>query len=890
MHEPLRQRLLESWARLVTRRPAATLAIFALLSIVSIAFTAMRLEFQADRSLLVDADLEWNARYLDYKRTFPRWDDLLIVITDRQIAEALERGETPEGELSEAVEPFTQRLTAKLTGEPTIGVVQHGHSNEPRYARLALSGPEAQYASLRAGVERAALPLRAASLSQMLQEIAGADAALAPESIASGLSELAGLLARIADAVEHPQTSILESGPEFVPLYSESGRLRLVQVSPRAEDNAISAIAPAVETIRRHIAETLEEDPAFAELAVGLTGIGAIEADETALSIADSTLASVIGAVLIVVLIVGALRRWKAPLLAMLSLAMGIALTFGYLTLVVGHLQLLSIVFTVILLGLGIDFALHLIAGLEIRKHRHDDVVAAFEETFVMVGPGMLTGAVTTAAAFAITALTDFRGVAEMGIISGGGVLICLITVVSTFPAMIALSRKWDEVVVAPETPDEHEFAGGALHFTEHHPRTTLAICLAAVVAAIFGGLRVTYDPNILNLQPPEIESVRFEHLLIADSRSSAWAALSTADDLETARQRTLAFLELPETAAVGGAGLLFHPQREQRREALRALLPESIDSAAPGSLDEAREALAQLGASLRLLTLTEHAAATSASESAALLQEMLVHPDAGETWAQLERLYARDRALLVDRFNILLSESTPSVDDLPPTVRERAVGTDGSLLLRIQPADAASGAHLLDPERLSGFVEAVRHVDAEVFGPPVQILESSRLIVAAYTQACILAVAVVFILLVLDFRSIADALCAMLPVVLGFVGMFGVLGVGGLPLNFANIIVLPLIFGIGVDAGVHMVHRWRLHETGVPRGLSDGTGRGITLTMLTTIIGFASMMVAHHRGIFGLGLTMTAGLFCTLLACYTALPAVLALRSAAGVRGDRPR
>jgi predicted RND superfamily exporter protein len=119
-----------------------------------------------------------------------------------------------------------------------------------------------------------------------------------------------------------------------------------------------------------------------------------------------------------------------------------------------------------------------------------------------------------------------------------------------------------------------------------------------------------------------------------------------------------------------------------------------------------------------------------------------------------------------------------------------------------------------------------------------------------------------------------------MLPVAVGFLGAFAVLGLTGMPLNFANIIVMPLIFGIGVDAGVHIVHRWRVEPLGRPAGLSGATGRAITLTMVTTIIGFGCMLTAQHRGIRSLGMVMVSGLSVTLVACYVVLPAVLRLRT----------
>ena len=160
-----------------------------------------------------------------------------------------------------------------------------------------------------------------------------------------------------------------------------------------------------------------------------------------------------------------------------------------------------------------------------------------------------------------------------------------------------------------------------------------------------------------------------------------------------------------------------------------------------------------------------------------------------------------------------------------------------------------------------------------------MQILESSRLITTAYQMAAFYALIAVAVILLLDFRSIIDAALAITPVFIGFIGVFGVMGLAGMQVNFANLMVLPLIFGIGVDAGVHVLHRWRERPDAMPAGLVGGTGQAITMTMATTIIGFGALLVAEHRGIRSLSIVMVTGLAITWLACMLVLPAALRLR-----------
>ena len=177
----------------------------------------------------------------------------------------------------------------------------------------------------------------------------------------------------------------------------------------------------------------------FAPLEAGVTGVPALESDETAQSTEDATFASVLSLSLIALLMMVVYRRVEVPLFAVGALLLGVAASFGWVTLAVGHLQVLSVVFAIVLLGLGIDTAIHFIARLELLHADHDHMGAALVRTFRGVGPGVVTGALTTAAAFGATSFTDFTGVAEMGVIASGGVIICTLFIMALFPALMVL-------------------------------------------------------------------------------------------------------------------------------------------------------------------------------------------------------------------------------------------------------------------------------------------------------------------------------------------------------------------------------------------------------------------------------------------------------------------
>lgn len=882
-HDAWRDAILRRWAAIPCQRPRTVLLIAVALALVCGVITARYMGFQSDRSRLVSEDLPWNARYLNYKDLFPHWNDILIVMDGP----------------SDARQSFALRVADRLREAPEMVSVLDGYRVLPHHASLLLSAPTEifnerwdELLKSRPILEAGSLLTLVAGEPSISNTEASQDARTMTPTVpsTSELAQLNEMLARIDAVLNGSQPRMFpEAAMEpWRPLETESGALQFIVVSPETTDtNAISGPGEAIDTARALIAEVQASDPLFEAVGVGVTGIPAIEHDETAQSIRDSTVASALAAILISILMITVFRGVVVPMMAMTALLFGVVWSFGYLTITVGHLQLISVVFTVILLGLGIDFALHLVARLELIRDDHDTLRGAITDVFCGVGPGMITGAITTAAAFGITGFTEFKGVAEMGVIAGGGILLCLTSVLFTFAAMLALHPNWKRSIRVRKDAKLAHFAAGTLDVVHEKPWATLLVVLVVTVSAGLLGQRVRYDPNILNLHPPGIESVEWERRLIDDSEKSAWAGLSLTDSIEEAEHLTLAFLDSPEVASVEGVGVLFHPDRHTRWATVRDAYPGQ--TTAPSGITPFQQVAPTLSGITRGIAVAHAQAGESLDEaweleadravtSIDVLIDRLGQRDGEVLWSDLEQHFLAERDLLDAQWSAMISRESPSIDDLPEPIHRTSVSpVDGSLLLRVQPT--STGESILSSDRLELFVGAMREIDPDTIGPPIQIYESTRVIIRAYVKAAFLALAAIAVILLLDFHSPLDMLCGLLPVGIGFIGMFGLMGMFDVPLNFANIIVLPLLFGIGVDAGVHMVHRWRLEPGGIPCGLSGGTGRGITLTMMTTMIGFGCMMTAQHRGIRGLGFTMTAGLFVTLLACYAALPPLLRLR-----------
>jgi len=866
VHERVRNILLERWGRLVTDRPLLTLLACLALAGAGAALALTNLEMKTERSDLVAGDLDWNRRYAEYKANYPRWDDVLVCF------------EAPEAR--DAVDDLARRIARRLRQDARVEAAESGFdpSAAPRLFQTAPL-PELNTTLERIRLIRAVgeAPNVNSALATILQKRSGEpeadDRPAAPQP----------LLEPFLEAVrgETAEFGLPGFDGAWQPHTTESGRIRFISVQFTGDDQSASGVGDAVAWLR-DVVGRMVADSDIPDVPWGVTGIPVIEADETDQSMTDSMRASIVALALITIMMAIVFRGLAVPLIAALALLIGLGWSFGWVVLAVGHLQLLSIVFAIVLLGLGVDFALHIVSRLELIRHESDSLGPLIVRVFRGTGPGLLTGALTTAVAFVTIAFSDFRGAAEMGVISAGGILLCLVAVMTSFPAMLALTGRHWKKLVHPRGGGEGEeahFLEDHLRFIYTHPLPTVILSCLIIAVAGWLAVQVRYDPNVLNLHPPGIESVEWERRLIEDSERSAWAALVVADP-EVAPALVRRLEALPEVSSVDGMGAFIPTDADERRRRVEAIAQEAIPpltvGPGPGPL---RLILTQLASGLREATPEDGAILALAERIEEALEAADdVSPDVAQTsWEVLNQSFLDRRERYAQFAAEALTIGDVQAEDLPDTLKARLIGADGSWLLRVNPV--STDKSVLAPERLGPFVEAVRSVAPGALGPPVQIYESSLLIQRAYVQAALFALPAILILLILDFRSLWDALGAMLPVVLGFVGVFALMALFNVPLNFANMIVMPVILGIGVDAGVHVVHRWRDDPNGRPPGLSGGTGRGITLTTVTTVIGFGSMMIAHHRGIQSLGFVMVVGLLTVLLACYTVLPAILTLR-----------
>ena len=929
--------LVRSVTRGVSRRPVGVLGLVVVSVSLSLGVAGRFLSFKTERTDLIDQSSDFQQRWQRYTAAFGDQSDAVVVVEARD-RETIRSVLTDLGGRITAEDDLFDRVLFKF--DPAALRSKALQYLSPRDLEICLGNLHRYSDVLGGNWQEAGLQVTTERLARQLQSANAHEAADAEFRAARLVESLHGVLA--GHPFQTPWPSCLPSSDQasadsFAPVYqiNEQGTMGFLLVAPLEDGQDFRGTSRSLERLRELIGEAEQR---FGDVRIGLTGIPVLESDEMRRSQVDMTIASAISFLGVGTLLIVGFRGIRHPLLAMIMLLVGLAWSLGYATLFVGHLSILSVSFTAILVGLGIDFAIHYLARYIEVRHQNVELRPALRQTSSDVGTGIVTAAVTTALAFFCATLTSFLGVAELGVIAGGGILLCCVTTFVVLPALIAIADRRVEPRRMP-TP----FQGAWLkQLTSCRPWLVTSTTLAAILVIGAGavsfsngriGSRVKYDSNLLHLQAEEVPSVEVQNRVFRESNGSLLYAISIGDDPHHVRRLKREFERLPSVARVEELATRMPNYSAQET----GLLVQGIH-ACLSHLSEFPRQLPRLdprslGLALERFFVALEGRETAAAEAAAQrLDEVLDQLERLSLESQMQVLaeyqYAMLTALKAEFEAIAaISETEPvSPDDFPPSLRKRFVSDQGEWLLRIYPSE-----QIWDAEPLARFVAEVRTVDPEATGTPLQNHEAARQIQESYFQAAMYALAVIWIVLlvdsvrrgplviglltplvliglavltlpnpqslltpmqmlclylcmvtaaagIFDFPNVRNTFLTLLPPVGGGILMFGVLGVCGVDLNPANLIVLPLILGIGVDDGVHVIHDFRM-QSGRYR-TSSSTINAIMLTSLTSMIGFGSMMLAAHRGLASLGLVLVIGVGSCLFVSLVTLPAILTLVS----------
>jgi hypothetical protein len=643
-----------------------------------------------------------------------------------------------------------------------------------------------------------------------------------------------------------------------------SNHLLLVRVYPNVDYTSLTAISETVESIRAAIREVGRD---FPEFTIGTTGRPALGADEMSITDRDSKYAEIVALSIVFVVMALMLKSIWLALVAEISLGVGIGWTFGWATLTVGELNLLSLVFLIALIGIGMDYLVQILAAYRREARRRLRAQAIWTRVFKSVSPPINTACLGAAGAFLVSALTDFRGAADLGIIAGGGLLLCLLAGYTVLPALL--------VLFPPKLAqlDARERYTGALASMAGWRRLIPIAWIIALLAGIPFALKTRFNPNLLDLQAPNLPSVKLIRKL------QTWSAVVLSKDLSKLREARAAVEASPTVA--GTESILnaydnydwFQAHRHELQP-IRWAEPTAVKAA---DLPKIAEKAAALSSHLRPTTQTATTQPTGALRSFA--NTLSSTPDATEVAA---RLTAWQTAFVKQLQELVAQMDPPSVDiaKVPKELRSHFISDTGDYALYIFPK-----ADLWQRKTLEPFVQDLDARLARVpgglsaTGIAPNIYHSTSSIEKAFYQATAYALLLIFVLVLLDLRSLKLTLMAVSVLALGLPMLVSLMGLFGVDWNFANFFGLPILIGAGHEYGVFLVHRY-LEAARDPRRQWrrwDASDRALLLCAFITSSSFGFFWIlGHHRGLKSLGLVMAIGTACIYLAAVLVLRPIL--------------
>jgi len=899
-------RLLRRLVRLSCRRPWWTVLAAVLLAAVSVVYALTTLTFATSTRALLPRNQPYIERYVQYDREFGELDDLAIVVEAPSLQEAtvyagrlvheLRAARVPLARIAYRIDPKQFEGRALLY----MGLDRLSEIRERIFDYQDFMESFAARPTLDQLVDGVATQIAQAFVGGFL------DLGLSDGKGALDLKFVHDLVAQMSARLDRPTPYRSPWGALFAVggdsagagyFLSDDQRLLFILAEAESKEGSFTGDRAAIEGVRAAVAR-LKRD--FPDVNVGVTGKPALSNDEMTAAFDDSQRATYLAFALTLGLLLGAFLRVGKPLMMLVVLVLSLCWSIGAATLVVGHLSLFSVMFISIVVGIGIDYGIYFLFRYEEELFLGRNLREAIEITAARAGPGVLLGAVTAAATFYVLCLTDFVGVQELGFISGTAILLAWLSMMTVFPATLVLVDR--RHAARPRGTMPRAIALESIHvpFVDRitsHPRTVLAVAAVLTVASALAAGWVRFDYNLLNLQAEGTESVTWEKKILATSGRSGFAALSSADTLEELRRKQQAFRKLKTVSEVDSALLLIPEQQAEKRKVIDDFAPivEPVRINRPMPLEPER-----LIVSLETLKRRFDIASTEAPPGDTQRELTRVAEDIGRLVIKLrqsnveaataalevlQRQIHRDFVTSFQRLQGNLHPRTVGLADVPPEIKRKFVSPGGRFLLQIHPA-----VDIWDRDGAARFVAELRSVDPDVTGTPIITYEAIRLMERAYKQGTVYAIILVSGLTALMLRRLRETLLALLPLALGLLWTLGLMYVFDLKFNLGNVFGLPLILGAAAEYGLNIVLRYMEgREHGGPL-VARSTVMGVLVAGLTTIVGFGSLLLAHHRGIYGLGLLLTLGTAASLTASLIVLPVLLRFwEPAAAAPAPRP-
>jgi hopanoid biosynthesis associated RND transporter like protein HpnN len=852
-------RLLVGLADFSRRNALAIVLACAVLAAFSTWMAMHGLGISTDTDQMFAKSLPWRQRAIQLNQDFPQFTDLLVAVVDAQVPEEADATAAALAARLSAdhahfisvrrpdASPYLQKEGLLLLDSKQLSDLMDRTIDAQPFLGQLVADPSAR------GLFSA--------LSLLGMGVTQGQADLTPY-----LGPIRGFHTALADALAgHPQPLSWESllGGNLSQL---AGQYRFVLVQPQQDFGSLEPGGEATKVMREAIAQL--EFVKAGTARVRITGQVAL-ADAQFASVAQGAVVGLIGSVLLITLwLFLAVHTWRLIIPILGTLAFGLSLTLLFATLAVGTLNLVSVAFGVLFVGIAVDFAIQFSVRYRERRFEYPDPAEAMRQNARRVGGQILVAASATSAGFLAFVPTSFIGVAELGLIAGAGMLIAFACTMTFLPAAITLCRP----------PGEGRLVGFAwaapldpLVASKRRPILVIAGVLAVLAAAV--SPRLQFDSDPLDTQNPHTEPMETLRDLLNNPVTNPYSIDVLAPNVAAAEALAAKIKPLPTVSQVIDIGS-FVPDDQQQKLAIVAdaesileatlappatpaasITPDQVRLAAKAALGQIEPALAKLP--------PDHPLAAIAGD----LRQLQTASDAVAmaTNAALTRFLPEE----LDRLRTALSAEPATLASIPPDMARDWLLPNGQARLQVTPKDLGKGSR-----GLRNFVDEVTRVAPDAGGPAVTIEATSDTIVGAFRDAAIYAVLAIAVILGVALRKLRDVALVLAPLLLSALLTLLVAVLLPLPLNFANIIALPLLLGVGVSFNIYFVMNWR---DGRRMLLGSATARAIVFSALTTSTAFGSLALSAHSGTRSMGDLLLISLACTLVASLVFIPALLA-------------
>ncbi len=864
-------RLLTNYIKLVERLRFPIVMLFIVVSITAGFYTVNYLGMNTDTREMLSPELPWRQLDLNYEKHFPQFLDTILVVTEAT---------TPD-QASDAATLLNQKF-----------LEQSELFNSIYYPRAVSTFRD-----------DALLFLSTAELYELSDNLAKIQPFLT--RLTDDMS-IRGLFNMLSDAIH-----AIEDGEDFdiVPLLRElnMGVLSALNDSPYrvswqnlidsevGTDSTVyrdfiilqpvldsSAMLPANRVINI-IHEMVESDEVISIGAkVRLTG-SEVLAQEELLSVSRGTeLAIILSLCLVTIIMITGIRSLRLVSYTLITLVTGLLLTAAFATFAIGELNLISVAFAVLYIGLGIDFAIHYTLRYRELINQGNANHLAIEETSRNLGQSLIICTITTAVGFFAFVPTDYQGVAELGLISGVGMFISLFVTLTLLPAILSLCPLTSQPNSILMQTDNPVLSISRLPII--HSNKIKTIALISVIAASITFMGIRFDHNILNLQDPDNESVQTYIDLLKSSDHSPWNGVIVTDNRADAINTRQKIESSPVVDSVIWLEDFIPADQDEKLfiiDEINLLLAGGFSSTQLNQTLTTNNKLAVLNDFI--ITHNQSPLIQDNPELETFMANLQQY------FSQLQSMSSQQQEIHLNDFSTTMLASLPgrldmlnaslnadyvSLDTLPAALTARWLSPNGNYLLHITPAE-----DLNENATMRRFVEGLYHLDSRLTGPPVINIEAGDAVISAFKQALTYAVIAIAIILLLLLPNKTDSILAMSALVFAVIVTGGISVVLDISLNFANIIALPLLLGIGVDSAIHILHRFR---TALPKDnnvLATSSARAVIVSTFTTMGSIGNLAFSPHAGTASMGKLLTIGIGMTLVATLIVLPGLLAGR-----------